>query len=143
MHSCEILSCRELICHVSFDVVNYYRMTGSSLFVRIRNTEGKYLGGEANHLAFYDDIKRAVIFDCRRTCVEQQLEYLRLTQGMILESEPVDPKEIYETCDRCGRLAFSFQMFFDGERYLCGECRGRPSDGSSNAKGPVRLLKVA
>ena len=98
-----------------------------ALFVRIRNPEGKYLAGEAKNMIFCDDIKRAIIFDCRRDYIEQQLEYIRLTQGMVLEAEPVDPKEIHETCDGCVRLALSFQMFFDGKRYLCGECRGSTS----------------
>jgi hypothetical protein len=105
-------------------------MPGSTaLFVRIRNSEGKYLGGEAKRMNFCDDINKAVIFDCRRDRIEQQLEYIRLTQGMVLEAEPVDPKEIHETCDRCGRLALAFRVFFDGERYLCGECRGSTSGG--------------
>jgi hypothetical protein len=104
-------------------------MTGAStaMFVRIRNPEGKYLGGEVKKMGFYDDIKRAIIFDCRRDRIEQQLEYVRLVQGIKLEVEPVDPKEIHESCDRCGRLALSFQMFFDGEQYLCRECRGSAS----------------
>ena len=95
-----------------------------ALFVRIRNAEGKYLGGEAGGMAFHDDIRKAIIFDCRRDRIEEQLEFIRLTQGITLTAEPVDPKEIHETCDRCGKMALSFQMFFDGENYLCAECRG-------------------
>jgi hypothetical protein len=93
------------------------------LFVRIRNSEGKYLAGAGGQLEFCSDVKKARVFDCRRDEVEHQLSYIRLTQGISLEAEPVDPKEIHETCDRCGRLALSFQMYFDGKRYLCAECR--------------------
>jgi hypothetical protein len=101
-----------------------------ALFVRIRNAEGKYLARGAGEIEFCADIKRASIFDCRRDHIEQQLEYLRLTQGLVLNAEPVDPKEIHETCDRCGKLALSFQMFFDGKRYLCESCRhSTPGDG--------------
>lgn len=97
------------------------------LFVRIRNSEGKYLGGEPKQMDFVDDINTAIIFDCRRDHIAQQLEHIRLTQGLVLEVVPVDLKEIHETCDRCGRLVFSFQAFFDGEQYLCGECRSGSS----------------
>lgn len=93
------------------------------LFVRIRDPEGRYLGGEAAQMVFCEDVKRAIVFDCRRDHIDEQLEYLRLTKGLFLRAEPVDPKEIHETCDGCGRLALSFHIFFDGERYLCAECR--------------------
>jgi hypothetical protein len=95
------------------------------LFVRVRNSEGKYLTEEGGHLGFCSDIQKARIFDCRRDRVEHQLAYLRLIRGLVLEVEPVDPKEIHETCDCCGRLALSFQMYFDGKRYLCEQCRNR------------------
>jgi formylmethanofuran dehydrogenase subunit E len=94
-----------------------------ALFVRIRNAEGKYLGGEAKSMSFFDDINKAIVFDCRRDHIEQQLEYMFLTQGIVLEVVPVNPKEIHETCDRCGRLVLSFQAFFDGKQYLCEACR--------------------
>lgn len=95
-----------------------------ALFVRVRDSEGKYLAGAGTQVEFTDDINRARIFDCRRAHIEMQLEYIRLTQGIALQAEPVDPKEIYEICDGCGRLALSFDMFFDGKCYLCEECRG-------------------
>ena len=99
------------------------------LFVRVRNSEGKYLAGAGGQAEFCNDITKARIFDCRRDQIELQLAYIHLTQGIVLEAEPVDPKEIHETCDRCGRLALPFQMFFDGKRYLCGECRNSISSG--------------
>jgi hypothetical protein len=95
----------------------------NALFVRIRNADGKYLGGEAQSLGFCDDIKKAIVFDCRRERIEELLEYARLTHGLVLEAVPVDPKEIHETCDRCGRLVLPFQAFFDGKQYLCATCR--------------------
>jgi hypothetical protein len=75
-------------------------------------------------LSFFDDIQKAIVFDCRRDRIDQQLEYLFLTQGVALEVVPVDPREIHETCDRCGRLVLAFQVFFDGTQYLCATCRG-------------------
>ncbi len=99
-------------------------MTGADvLFVRIRNAEGKYLCGDARGMTFLEDISKALVFDCRRHGIQQQLEHLREAQGILLEPVPVDPKEIHETCDGCGRLLLSFQVFFDGKQYLCSECR--------------------
>ena len=105
------------------------------LFVRIRNPEGKYLGGDAKSMDFVDDIKKAIIFDCRRDHIDEQLEYIHMTQGLILEVVPVDLKEIHETCDRCGKLVFSFQAFYDGDQYLCEECR------SGSLRGRGRLYR--
>jgi hypothetical protein len=95
----------------------------NALFVRIRNAEGKYLGGQAGSMAFLDDINKAIVFDCRRDYIDQHLEYLRRTHGLVLELVPVGPEEIHETCDRCGGLAMSSQVFFDGRQYLCAACR--------------------
>ncbi len=101
----------------------------SALFVRIRNAEGQYLGGDPRAMSFFDDIRKAIIFDCRRDHVEQQLENLLVAQGLALEAVPVDPGEIYETCDRCGRLVLAFRVFFDGSQYLCAGCRRAGQDG--------------
>ncbi len=93
----------------------------NALFVRIRNSEGKYLGGKPPKVEFVEDINKAIIFDCRREGL--QIEQLGLPEGMALEAVPVEATEIRETCDRCGRPALSAQMFFDGEHYLCRECK--------------------
>lgn len=31
----------------------------------------------------------------------------------------------YEVCDRCGKMARSVTMFFDGREFLCPECRAK------------------
>ena len=78
-------------------------------------------------MEFCSDIKQARVFDCRRNRVEYQIALIRLIQGIPLEVEPVDPKEIHETRDRCGRLVLSFPTHFHGERYLCRDCRNGTS----------------
>ena len=111
-------------CHRGPNGISFGQMTAAgALFVRIRNAEGKYLGGEETSMSFFDDIGKAIVFDCRRDDIEGQLEYLFLTQGVLLEVVPVDPREIHETCDRCGRLVLSFQAFFDGKQSCCAACR--------------------
>ncbi len=96
-----------------------------ALFVRIRDAEGRYVGTTEKGLAFTDDVNRAIVFDSRRDRVQDHLARIQQKLGIALELETVDPREIHETCDRCGRLALSFQMFYDGERYLCQDCRKR------------------
>jgi hypothetical protein len=95
----------------------------NALFVRIRNAEGKYLGGQAPSFGFFEDINQAITFDCRRDDLERRLEDLRLAYGIVLEAVPVDPKEIHESCDLCGRLLLPWRAFFDGRQYLCPACR--------------------
>lgn len=97
----------------------------NALFVRIRNAEGKYLAGESGSMGFTKDINRAIIFDCRRDQIDAQLELIRSAQGVTLEVVPVDPNEIHETCDHCGKFVFSFQAFFDGQKFLCPECQAK------------------
>ena len=114
----------ELICHPHLKGLCSGCMTLSkAMFVRISNSEGKYLGGEATKMDFFDDINKAIIFDSRRDHIDPLLELIRQIQGIVLEIVPVDPKEIHETCDRCGRLVLAFQVFFDGNQYLCTTCR--------------------
>ena len=118
------------ICQPTVDGLSLDEMTvGKCLFVRIRNSEGKYLAGAAGQMEFCSEIQQARVFDCHRDQIEQQIAFIRLTQGILLEAEPVDPEEIHEACDRCGRLALSFQMYFDGKRYLCRECRNSLANG--------------
>ena len=80
-------------------------------------------------MGFLDDVSKAIIFDCRREHIERQLGHLHLRQGVAFEAETVDLKEMHECCDRCGRSTLSSKMFFDGKRYLCGDCKGSISIG--------------
>jgi len=90
--------------------------------VRIRNTEGKYLSGDLSDWGFSEDPSKGIVFDYLRHQVAEQLEQIRLTRGIVLEAVPVDPKEVFETCDQCKRFATAFGTFFDGNRFLCLEC---------------------
>ncbi|HVV73837.1 MAG TPA: hypothetical protein VHI52_20405 [Verrucomicrobiae bacterium] len=90
--------------------------------VRIRNQEGKYLAGGSADLGFSADCSKAIVFDYVGHNVAEQLALIRQTQGIMLEVEEVDPKEILETCDQCARLVSPFSISYDGERFLCTEC---------------------
>ena len=89
--------------------------------VRIRNSEGRYLTGGASS-GFSDDASKAIIFDYLRHQVAEQLDEIRRTRGILLEAVPVEPAEVYETCDQCRKLVSPFDTFFDGSRFLCFAC---------------------
>ena len=72
-----------------------------NLKVRIRNAESKYVTGEFKNPQFTNDPLKALVFDYHRHKVAEQLKNLKETSGMVLEAEPIDPEEIYETCDGC------------------------------------------
>lgn len=90
--------------------------------VRIRNQEGKYLAGGSAEIGFSDDCTKALVFDYFGHHVAEQLQIIQQTQGLALEVEEVDPKEILETCDQCARLVSPFGVAYDGKRFLCSDC---------------------
>jgi hypothetical protein len=96
---------------------------GLALKVRIRNAAGQYLAGDPSNFTFSWHMSQAVVFDYHGHRVAEQLEFLRASQGLALEVVPVDPREVYETCDRCERLMTSPTAFFDGARFYCPDCR--------------------
>ena len=93
--------------------------------VFIRNAQGKYLAQDANGLFFTDDRSSALVFDYRSDAVQEQLGLIREKHGIPLAAEPVPPEEIYETCDQCQDFFMPFMTFFDGNQFLCPECRSR------------------
>jgi hypothetical protein len=93
-----------------------------NLRVRIRNAEGKYLARESKSLGFTDDPLKALVFDYHRHKVAAQLENLKETSGIVLEVEPTDPEEIYQTCEGCNRLGMPFDLVFDGVKFHCRDC---------------------
>jgi hypothetical protein len=98
--------------------------------VFIRDARGKYLAQDANGLFVSEDRSAAMVFNYRGDSVAEQLEMLGEMHGVALAAEPVPLQEIYETCDRCKDLFMPFMTFFDGERFLCPDCRSRLSNRS-------------
>ena len=95
--------------------------------VHILNPQGKYLAGDGDDLYFTDQRSEAIVLSYEADRVAEQLESLRRTQGIILQSVPVPLEEIYETCDRCKELYMPFMTYFDGKEFLCVECHRRIS----------------
>lgn len=91
--------------------------------VFIRNPQGKYLAQDAHGLFFTDERSAAIVLNYRGDRVSEQLETIQRSNGVVLAADPVPPEEIYETCDRCKELFMPFMTFFDGERFLCADCR--------------------
>ncbi len=93
----------------------------------VRNASGEYLAGDARMWFFTPERSKAAVFRYREDQVQEQLEVIQATQGIRLDIEPIPLHEIYETCDRCKDLFMPFMTFFDGQRFLCEDCRSRLS----------------
>ena len=93
--------------------------------VLILSADGLFLTGGGADWTFTGDRSRAAVFSYTADRVAEQLEKIRLTQGIILQAVPVPLEEIYETCDRCKELFTPMMTFFDGKHFICPDCRGR------------------
>ena len=101
--------------------------------VFIRDARGKYLAQDANGLFFTEDRSAAMVFNYRADGVPEQLDTIQKNHGIALAADPVPPQEIYETCDRCRDLFMPFMTYFDGNQFLCPDCRRRTSSRSARA----------
>jgi hypothetical protein len=92
--------------------------------VLIVNDDGLYLAGTAFNWEFTDDRRKARVFDYHGDRVEERIELVRKAQGKVWVAVRVDPREVYEYCDRCGRRTRALRTFFDGRQFLCADCQG-------------------
>ena len=91
--------------------------------VLIVNDDGHYLAGTASEMEFTDDRSKAKVFDFHADRVQERIELVRKAHGQVWIALKIDPREVYEYCDRCGCRMLAFNTFFDGQRFLCAECR--------------------
>ncbi len=91
--------------------------------VRLCDAEGKYLATAPNGWTFSPDRTRAFIFDYVADQVEEYLKSVARVRGLVLKATPVEPREILETCDVCHELVTPADVFFDGFRFFCPQCR--------------------
>jgi len=98
--------------------------------VLIVNDDGQYLAGTATEWEFTDDRARARVFDYLGDRVADQIELVRKAHGRVWIAVKLDPLEVYEFCDRCGCRMRAVRAYFDGEQFLCGDCK----DGAPGAE---------
>lgn len=91
--------------------------------VLIVNDDGQYLAGTATHWEFTDDRSLARVFDYEDDRVAETIELIRKAHGRVWIAVRLDPREVYEFCDRCGSRMRPFRTYFDGRQFLCEECR--------------------
>ena len=91
--------------------------------VVLRTLDGMYLAGHQQEWLFTEMASEATVFNYVGDHIPEQLDKLEREHGLVLLPVPVDPHERYEVCDRCGRRVMSFKVFFDGQQYLCPDCR--------------------
>lgn len=101
-------------------------MTGAdSIKVLIINEEGQYLSGTATHWEFTEDRSRARVFDYQGDHVAEQIRIVRKVYGTVWVAVRLDPREAYEFCDRCGSRMMARRAFFNGQEFLCPDCRNQ------------------
>lgn len=91
--------------------------------VVIVDGQGRFLAEDANGLFFTEQRSGALVFRYRADRVQEQIETLRRTSGIVLVPDPVLPEEVYETCDACKEFFMPHMVFFDGTLFLCADCR--------------------
>ena len=90
--------------------------------VVIRSLDCEYLVDKEGRWGLTRDRSKAAAFDYLRDRVEEQLQELRRKRGLVLVAEAQDPREAYETCDRCSRRLTPLNVHFDGKQFLCPCC---------------------
>jgi hypothetical protein len=93
--------------------------------VVVRTPDGTYLSRGENGLRFVNDIYGAVLFEPKEDQMEELLLALQSLTGLVFEVVPLVVEEVFEPCDQCSRSFIPLQMFFDGQSFLCPECRKR------------------
>ena len=112
------------------------------LKVMVRNSQGKYLAQDPNGLYFTEDRTLAVVLRYQADHVREQLENIRQTYGIALVVDPVPLEEIYEKCDQCHDWFMPYMLFFDGNGFLCADCRNHPkTKRAPSGPGPTRSLR--
>ncbi len=103
-----------------------------AILVLICNADGQYLADSGGPGELTRDRTRAAIFDYLRDRVAERIEVANRVHGTAWKPVLADPREGFETCDRCGRRVFAFNAFFDGRQFLCPACRdcARPDQPS-------------
>ncbi len=91
--------------------------------VLIVNDDGQYLAGTAFEWGFTDDRGKARVFDYQADRVAELVELVRKVHGRVWIAVKLDPREVYEFCDRCGCRLRAFKAYFDGRQFLCSDCR--------------------
>ena len=101
--------------------------------VLIVNDDGHYLAGTASEMEFTDDRSKAKVFDFHADRVQERIELVRKAHGQVWIALKIDPREVYEFCDRCGCRMRSFRAFYDGTQFLCGDCKAAAHAAASQS----------
>jgi hypothetical protein len=96
---------------------------GLAVKVLIINDDGQYLAGTATEWEFTEDRARAKVFDYVGDRVAEQIDLVRRAHGRVWIAVKLDPLEVYEFCDRCGCRMRAFRAYFDGQQFVCQDCK--------------------
>ncbi len=90
--------------------------------VRLRNPEGSYLSQGKKGFAFIANPDRALIFEFEEG-EAQRIVALFAEEDIQLTIEYVEDFDVYEVCDKCHEMQLPHDTFFNGQSFLCFDCK--------------------
>ena len=95
----------------------------SIIKVLIRTADGRYLAREGKSWKLTEDRTEAAAFDYPILNLADQIAGVPNGFGSVFILVPAEALKADEICDRCGRAISPSKAFFDGDQFLCPECR--------------------
>ncbi len=102
--------------------------------VVLRCRDGRFLVSDGEQPALSNDLLKAAVFDGSVEEITELLGRMQAAHGLVFQAVPLDPWDLYETCDGCGRRIRSLRAFFDGQQLLCPECRAARASSDAQTR---------
>jgi hypothetical protein len=93
----------------------------SVTYFPVRQSAGLVL--EPKNWGFLADRSSALLADYSKEQAATQLAAARTKSGPARRTVKANSSRFYETCDCCKSRQLPFDLHFDGEKFLCRDCR--------------------
>lgn len=94
--------------------------------VLIQTRDGRFLVRQDEGWGLTRDCANAAVFEYPASHFAEELGGIPAAYGSVFYLVPAEALDVYEMCDRCGRLIRPSKAFFDGRQFLCPECGTNP-----------------
>jgi len=109
--------------------------------VLLHTLEGRDLVRKGEAWSLTNDGFKAELFDYPNPELANELRELLRAHGSTFDTGLLDALQTYEICDRCGQMLRPMKAFFDGEQFVCPQCKagatslGFPAGWERNGAG--------